>query len=86
MMLLYRRANPPLMRISYIPTVTCPTCKTKVTFAPSPFPPEHLHLKKVSFVSPCPNTKCKRLVTADPPDIRWEQVDMDEGPKENLPF
>lgn len=74
------------MRISYVPTVQCPNCGTTVTYAPSPTPPEHLHLKKVSFVSPCPNTKCKRLVVSDPADIRWEKVDLDAGIKETLPF
>ena len=74
------------MRISYIPTVKCPNCQTVIRYAPSPQPPEHLHLKKVSFVSPCPNKKCKRLVSADPAEITWEKVDLDEGPREMLPF
>jgi hypothetical protein len=74
------------MRISYIPQMDCPNCKTTIRFAPSPQPPEHLHLKKVSFVSPCPNKKCMRLVVADPAEIRWEKVDLDEGPRETLPF
>jgi hypothetical protein len=74
------------MRISYIPTVDCPNCGTVVTYAPSPQPPEHLHLKKVSFVSPCPNKKCLRLVVSDPADIRWEKVDMDANARESLPF
>ena len=57
-----------------------------MTYAPSPTPPEHLHLKKVSFVSPCPNTKCKRLVVSDPAEVRWEKVDLDAGIRETLPF
>ncbi len=74
------------MRISYVPTVNCPNCQTVITYAPSPYPPEHLHVKKVSFVSPCPNPKCMRLVTSNPSEIRWEKVDLDEGPRESLPF
>lgn len=74
------------MRISYVPTIVCPSCNTTIKFAPSPQPPEHLHLKKVSFVSPCPNKKCKRLVTADPEDVKWIKVDLDEQVRETLPF
>ncbi len=74
------------MRISYVPTVKCPNCGTAITYAPSPKPPEHLHLEKVSFVSPCPNNKCMRLVVSDPSEVRWEKVDLDEGGKETLPF
>lgn len=74
------------MRISFVPTVKCPNCGTTITYAPSPQPPEHLHLRKVSFVSPCPNKKCMRLVVSDPAQIRWEKVDLDEGGKETLPF
>lgn len=74
------------MRTAYVPTVKCPNCQTVITYAPSPQPPEHLHLKKVSFVSPCPNKKCMRLVTANPAEIVWEKVDLDAGQRETLPF
>jgi hypothetical protein len=74
------------MRIAYVPTISCPSCKTSITFAPSPSPPEHLHLKKVSFVSPCPNKKCKRLVVADPEAVTWVKTDLDEVTPEKLPF
>jgi hypothetical protein len=74
------------MRIAFVPTVTCDSCQTEITFTPSQQPPEHLHLKKVSFVTVCPNPRCKRLVTADPGDVRWVKTDLDEGPKERLPF
>jgi hypothetical protein len=74
------------MRISFVPTMDCPSCKTVIRFAASPHPPEHLHLKKVSFVSPCPNNKCKRLAVADPSAVRWEKVDFDERTPETLPF
>lgn len=74
------------MRSSYVPTVSCPNCGTTIAYAPSSKPPEHLHLTKVSFVSPCPNKKCMRLVVSDPAEVRWQKVDLDDQTRETLPF
>lgn len=80
------RGNCGPMRIMYQPSITCPACGTEIKFNMSPQGPQHLHLKKTSFVSPCPNTRCKRLATADPGKVKWTEVDLDDISQEGLPF
>jgi hypothetical protein len=34
----------------------------------------------------CTNPRCKRLTGADPDEIEWKKVDLDEEAPETLPF
>ena len=74
------------MRIVYVPTITCKGCGGEIKFRATPHAPEHLHLRKTSFVTVCPNQRCKRLTTADPGEVEWRKVDLDDEAQERLPF
>jgi len=74
------------MHTHYVPTAKCKGCGAEIRFGSSPLPPQHLHLKKTSFVTVCTNPRCKRLTGADPDEIEWKKVDLDEEAPETLPF
>lgn len=84
--LLYAAPDSPAMRLVYVPTVTCKGCSRQIQFSATPHAPEHLHLRKTSFVTVCPNPRCKRLVTADPGEVEWRKKDLDDAAEERLPF
>ncbi len=74
------------MRVVYVPTIKCKGCGNEIKFRSTPHPPEHLHLRTTSFVTVCPDPRCKRLTTADPGEVEWRKRDLDDEAEERLPF